>query len=137
MRDLVVIGIEHRQRVDEIALAFGLGADRLRLLDGGKPEREIGGGRRVMRVVEQAQRDAPIRDAAFGIGLERLLEDLLGFAVPERMLVAHGAVEAPLRGLVARGREMNGAEPLVGLFLAEGRLSAGNASRCGNGHGRC
>jgi DHA1 family inner membrane transport protein len=34
------------------------------------------------------------------------------------MLVAHGAVEASLRGLVARGREMDVAEPLVGLVLA-------------------
>ena len=90
-----------------------------------------------MRIVEQAQRDAPIRDAAIGIGLERLLENLLGFAVPERMLVAHGPVEASLRGLVARGREMNGAEPLVGLFLAKGHLPAGHASRCGNGQGHC
>ena len=77
-----------------------------------------------MWVVEQAQRDAPIRDSAFGIGLDRLLENLLQFAVPERMLVAHAAVEPPLRGLVARGREMNGAEPLVGLFLAPGGLPA-------------
>ena len=83
-----------------------------------RPEREIGGGRRVMRIVEQAQRDAPIRDPAFGIGLERLLEYLFGFPVPERMLVAHAAVEPPLRRLVARGREMNGAEPLVGFFLS-------------------
>ena len=52
------------------------------------------------------------------------------------MLVAHGAIEPPLRGLVARGREMNGAEPLVGVFLAEGGLPAGHASRRGNGDGR-
>src|SRR6476469_9774370 len=124
MRDLVVIGVVDRQRVDEIALTFGLSADRLRLLDGGKAERKIGGGRWVMWIVKQAQRDAPVRDAAFGIGLECLLEDLLGFAVPERMLVAHGAVEASLRGLVARGREMDVAEPRVGLVLAERRLAA-------------
>jgi hypothetical protein len=101
MRDLVVIGIEHQERIDKIALAFGLGADRLPLLDGVEAQREIGRGRRVMRVVEQAQRDAPIRDPAFRIGLEDLLEYLFGLAVPERMLVSHAAIEPSLRGLVA------------------------------------
>jgi len=61
---------------------------------------------------------------AFGIGLDGLLEDFLGFAVPKRMLVAHGPVEASLGGLVARRREMDVAEPRVGLVLAEGRLPA-------------
>ena len=136
MGDLVVIGIEHQQRIDEIALAVGLGADRLRLLNGGQTERQIGCRRRGVRVVEQAERDAPIRDPAFRIGLERLLEYLLGFAIPERMLVSHGPVEPPLRRLVARRGEMNGPESLVGFVLAGRRRSRRNPGRGRNGHGR-
>jgi hypothetical protein len=33
------------------------------------------------------------------------------------MLVSHGAVEAPLRRLVARCRKMNSSEALIAFFL--------------------
>ena len=71
--------------------------------------------------MSRLRRDAPVGDPAFRIGLEHILEYLLGLPIPERMLVAHAAIEPPLRRLVARRREMDGAESLVGLFLAESR----------------
>ena len=42
------------------------------------------------------------------------------FAVPERMLVAHAARTAAPQSRCTRDHEMNGAEPLVSLFLSEG-----------------
>jgi len=74
------------------------------------------------RVEQQAHRDAPIGDGTLRIGLERLLENLLRGAIPERVLVAHAAIEPPLSDLVARGLEVDRAEPLVGLLLGAGRL---------------
>ena len=118
--DLVVVGIEHGERVDVVALALALGADRLGLLDRRERRREIRRRRREMRVVPQTQRNAPIGDGARGIRLERILEDVARGLVPERMLVAHGAVEAPLRRLVARGGEMHHAELLVRFLLRDG-----------------
>ena len=94
----------------------------LRLLDRRQPERQVGDRRWRVRIVEQAERDAPIGDPAFRVGLQHLLEQLLRLPVPERMLVAHGAIETSLRNLVARGVEMNRAESLVGLLLGEDRL---------------
>src|SRR5262245_33855894 len=101
MIDFVVIGIEGGHRIDEIALALRLGADRLALLDRRKPKREVPHWRRGVRVIEKAQRDPPIGNAAVGIRLEYLLEQLLRLSIPERMLVAHGSIEAALRHLVA------------------------------------
>src|SRR5258706_4500050 len=97
MIDFVEVGIERGQRIDEITLALSLRADRLALLDCRKAERKIADGRRRMRIVQEAQRNAPIGDAAVRVGLEHLLEYALRLAVPERMLVTHGAIEAPLR----------------------------------------
>jgi hypothetical protein len=39
------------------------------------------------------------------------------------MLVAHAAIEPALRRLVARGLEMDGAEPLLGGLLGRGGLA--------------
>jgi hypothetical protein len=72
-----------------------------------------------MRIVEKAQRNAPVGDAALRVGLECLLENFLRLAIPERMLVTHGAVEAPLRDIVAGCLEMNSAESLVRFFLSQ------------------
>ena len=69
------------------------------------------------------------------VGLEHLLENFLRVTVPERVLIAHGAVEPSLRDLVARGREVDGAEPLVGFFLTECRLRERKASRKRCAHG--
>lgn len=101
MGKLVVVGIEGHQSVDIVALALGLGPNRLGLLQRGEPEDEIVLGRGNMRVEQQTERNSPIGDGAVGIGLDRLLEYLLGLPIPERVLVAHPAVEAPLRRFVA------------------------------------
>src|SRR5512139_895394 len=64
MIDFVIIGIKRGHRVDEITLALGLGASRLALLDRRKAKGKIANRRRRMRIVEEAQRNAPIGDAA-------------------------------------------------------------------------
>ena len=135
MGQLVVVGIHQHQRVDVVTLALGLGADLLGLLDRGKTEWQVGRGDGGMRIVEQRQRDAPIRHAAFRIGLGDLLEDLLGGAVPKRVLIAHGAVEAALRHLVARRLEMNIAELLVGFALGRDRAGRRQGQRRETGGG--
>ncbi len=101
MVDLVGVGVESEQRVDEVALARRLGADLLGLLERREAAREIFVWRGRVRVVEHRERNAPQRDGALRIGLQRVLEDGLRLAIPERMLVAHGAIKAPLCNLIA------------------------------------
>ena len=122
MAELVVVGVHQHQRVDVVALALGLGAHRLGLLDGGEAGREVGLRDRVVRIVEQRERDAPLRHGAGRVGLQRLLEDLLRLEVPVGVLIAHAAVEAALRHLVARGLEVNAAELLIDVALGDQRL---------------
>ena len=110
MVDLLVVGIHDGKRVDVVALALRLGADALALGDRGGALGEILRRRRDVGIQQQAERDAPIGDAAFGIGLQRILEDFLRGAVPERMLIEHAAVEKLLRFRLARRLEMNLAE---------------------------
>jgi hypothetical protein len=120
--DLVVIGVENGKGIDVITFALRLGTNRLSLLNGSKSERKIRCRRWSMRIIEQAQSDAPIGNPTFRIGLEDILKYLLGRLIPERVLVSHATIKPSLRSLVARGVEMNGAESLVGLFLTQGRL---------------
>ena len=120
--ELVVIGIERAKRGDKFVFARRLCPDRLGFLNGREPLRQIGGGRDAERIEQQARCDAPVGDGAVGIGLERVLENLLRRAIPERVLVAHAAVEPALRGVVARGREVDGTEPLLGGVLRRGGL---------------
>ena len=96
-----------------VALALGLGADALSLGDRGGALGEIFRGRRDVGIPEQAERNAPIGDAAFGIGLQHVLECVLRRAVPERVLIQHSAVEKLLRLRLARCFEMDLAELLV------------------------
>ena len=77
MIDLVEVGVERRHRVDEVALTLRLRTDCLAFLDRRQPERQVGDRRRRVRIVEQAERDAPIGDPAFRVGLQHLLEQLL------------------------------------------------------------
>ena len=128
MIDLVVVGVHDAERVEIVALALGLGADALRLRDRGGALGEILRRRRDVWIPQQAQRDAPIGDAAFGIGLQHILEDLLRGAVPERMLVQHAAVEKLLRFRFARCLEMHLAE-LVVVHLPERRLGERNVGQ--------
>jgi len=81
--DLVVVGIEGEKRIDVVAFALGLGAERLALLQRGQPERKALGRRWGVRVVKQAERDAPIGDGASGVGVQRLLENRLRLPIPE------------------------------------------------------
>jgi hypothetical protein len=74
MVDFVVVGIEGGHRIDEIALALRLCTDRLGLLYRRKAEWKVADRRRRVRIVEKAQRNAPIGDPAVRIGLEDLLE---------------------------------------------------------------
>ena len=68
-----------------------------------------------------------------GIGGERLLEQLFGRAVPERMLIPHGAIEAPLRHLVARGGKVNRSELRLALILGKARRNPGEQNRGSHG----
>jgi hypothetical protein len=138
MRDLVVVGKQQRQGGDVVALTRRLRPDRLAFLQRSDRAWQVARRRRAdERIIEQAQRDPPIGDGAFGISLEHILENLPRRAVPERMLVSHATVEPSLRRLVARGREMNGAEPLIGFLLAEAWLPKTNPGRCANSNRRC
>ena len=122
MIELVIVGIERAERVDKLPFARRLCADGFGLLNGREPFRQIGGGRDAERIEQQAHADAPVGDGAVRIGLEHVLEDILRRAVPERMLIAHAAIEPALRHLIARRLEMDGTEPLFGGVLCRGRL---------------
>ena len=86
-----------------------------------------------MRIVEIGEGDAPIGHAAGGVGLGDLLEHLFRLRVPERVLVAHAAVEAALRDLVTGRGEMHSPETLVDILLRESGLCEGHAKRKGGG----
>src|SRR5262249_38434731 len=108
MGSLVVVGIEDAKSIDKIALALRVGSYRLGFLDCGEPERKVRRRRWVMRIVEIAERNAPVGNAALRVGFDDLFEYAPGFAVPEGMLVAHGAVEPSLRDFIARRRKVDG-----------------------------
>ena len=86
-----------------------------------------------MRIGEVREGNAPIGHAAGGIGLGDLLEYLFRLRVPERVLVAHAAVEAALCDLVTGGGEMHSPETLVDILLRESGLREGHAERKGDG----
>jgi len=75
-----------------------------------------------MRIIQKRERHPPVGHTALRIGLGHLLEDFLGLAVPEGVLIAHRAIEAALRNVVAGGLEMNRAESLIRLRLRLHRL---------------
>jgi hypothetical protein len=99
--ELVVVGVERAERGDEFVFARRLRTDGLGLLNGREALGQIAGGRHAERIEQQALPDTPIGDGAFGVGLEHFLENLFGGAVPERVLVAHAAIKATLRDLIA------------------------------------
>ena len=75
--DFVVIGVHNRKRVDVVALTLRLGTDALPLGDRSGPFGEILRGRRDVRIQQHAQGNPPIGDAAFRIGLQDVLKNLL------------------------------------------------------------
>jgi hypothetical protein len=101
VRHLVMIGVEDEQRIDVVALALRLGSHIFGFLQGREAGHEVVLRWCRVRVQQQAQRDAPVGDPALRISSQRFLEQLLARPVPERVLVAHGAVETALRRLVA------------------------------------
>ena len=125
--DFVVIGVHDCKRIDVVALALGLGADALSLGNRGGALGEILRGRRNVGIKQQAQRNAPIGNAAFGIGLQHIFKYFLRRAVPERVLIQHGLVEELLRFRRARRFEMHFAELAV-VSLRESRLGQQNES---------
>ena len=136
MAELVVIDVHDGKGVDVVPLALGLGAGGFRFLDGGKPERQVGSRDREVRIVQERECDAPMGDGAVRVGLQSLLEDLLRRAVPERVLIAHRAVDPPLRDLVARGLEADVAELLVDVALRDERLRR-RECKCRNADAGC
>jgi hypothetical protein len=114
MVDLVVVGVHRVERFDIVALARRLRAQGFALCKRGSALREVFDGRGDVRIVEQAQRDAPIGNGALRIGLERVLEGFLRSPVPERVLVQHRLVEMLLRVRFARCLEVDLAEILRG-----------------------
>ena len=129
-----MVGIHHGERVDVVALALRFGADALSLGDRGGALGEIFRRRRDVRIPQQAQRDAPIGDSAFRIGLEGSSKVCLRSVIPERMLVQHRAVETPLCVRFARCFEMHLAElfsavlPEAGGQATSPRRGSGNAN---------
>src|SRR5215475_15937192 len=89
-----------------------------------------------MRIVQQAQGNAPVGDRAFRIGLQRLLENLFRRPVPERVLIAHPAVKAALRHLIAGGLEVNLAKLLVGSVLRACGRRGGDRAQYSEGEKR-
>jgi hypothetical protein len=75
-------------------------------------------------LLQQAERDAPIGDAALGSAFGTLLEYLLRLAVPERMLVAHAAIEPRCAVSLHEIAKWNGAETLVAPSWAGGGQTA-------------
>jgi len=101
MVDLIVVGVEHRERVDQIPLTLALCPNGFALLERGKTLGEVFRRREGERVVEQAQSDAPIGDGASGIRLQGVFEGLPRRPVPERVLIFHRLVEQFLGGRIA------------------------------------
>ena len=139
MAELVVVGVHQQERIDVVALALGLGAHCLGLLDRGETGCEVGLRDSIMRIIEEGQRDAPLGHGAGRVGLQNLLEDVLSGEVPIRVLIAHGPVEAALRRVVARGLEVNAAELLVDVALRHSALSECPSQECQTGcqHAEC
>jgi hypothetical protein len=75
-------------------------------------------------------------DRARRIGLQRLLENFLRLAIPERVLIAHRTIEPPLCDIVARCLKVNGTELLVAAVLRQnrGREKAGLQCEAGYQH---
>ena len=87
--------------------------------DGRQARRKVRTRDRVVRIVHQRQRDAPMGHAACRVGLDGLFKDFLGVEVPVRVLIAHRTIEPALGHLVAGRLEMNVAKLLVYVVLRD------------------
>ena len=110
---VLVVELDRRE---PIALALGLGADRLALLHRLQAVLQDGGGQRQdQRVGTVADRDAPIGDGALRIGRGGFGECLDAVRIKERMHQRDAAIEFLLRLRSAGGLEGHAAELLCGL----------------------
>src|SRR5215203_2403262 len=116
------------QRLDPVALARRLRADRARVLERlpgglrGRPRR-----RADQRIAEQVERDAPVGDGATRVPLQHALERLARVTEPVRVQHREAALEFGLYLRVARGREAHFAELLV--LLGQRTAAQGSADQ--------
>ena len=104
MIDLLVVGVHDAERIQIVALALLSWRRRsFPWRSSAAPSARFFTGVRDVGIPQQAERAAPIGDAALGIGFQHILEGSLRRAVPERMLIQHCLVEQFL-GLRFAGR---------------------------------
>ncbi len=117
--DRIVALVVDLDRRDPVALARALGADRFAFLDVVESALQRGGVERAdQRVWPIAHGEAPIRDRAVGIGLQRRVERIDRLGKVERMEHRERALEVLLRGGRARRLEQHAAET-TGLRVLE------------------
>ena len=75
--DFFVIGIHDREGIDVVAFTLGLGADTLSLGNCSGAFGEILDGRRDVRIPQKAEGNAPIGNAALGVGLQHIFKCFL------------------------------------------------------------
>ncbi len=112
--DLVVVLVELLDRREPVALALGLGADRLALLDRVQPALQRRGVPRPdQRVRPDRHRQAPVGDGAARVGLGNRRERLDRLRKMERMQLGQGHLELLLRLRAARSLELHRAQLLL------------------------
>src|SRR5262249_26308647 len=137
MIELVMIRVERRERVEIIAFARGLRAQRQRLRDGVASFLQVGRRRRRPNLVPDAHGDTPIRHGAIGFGLGDGGKFLQCLAVPERVQGRERGIEARLNVGAARdGKADVAAAALHWAPALRGAPSARSATRTGTSHGR-
>jgi len=128
MIELVVIGVERRERVDIVAFARRLRVQRQRPRDGVASLLQVGRRRRRPNLVPDAHGDPPIRHGAIGFGLGDRGKFLQRLAVPERVQGRERGIEARLDVGAARDGKAHVASAafhqIVGVALGAG------AARC-------
>ncbi len=125
--ELVVIGVEGRQRVEIVAFARRLRAQRQRLRDGVASFLQVGRRRRRPNLVPDAHGDTPIRHGAIGFGLGDRGKFLQRLPVPERVQGRERGIEARLN--VGAARDGKAHVPSAALHQIMGVALGGGAAR--------
>ena len=124
--------VEHRERIDVVALAIGLRASGQRAIESRRALLQFLGRRRRPYRVIPGPRDAPVRHGAGRVGLRGIVERDSRFLVAERMQQSRCAGDQLLRRGVAGGRKVHRAETGNGvlvlrvIFLGKRESSAQN-----------
>ena len=87
MVDLVVVDVHRCDCIDVIPLALRFCTQRLAFFHGFETQWKALRRRRRVRIVQIAQRNAPVGDGALRVLVEDLLEGASRCAVPERVLI--------------------------------------------------